>query len=78
MTLKLEMIDSSQKNVISLSIPDAELVQVRSVANESECKISGIQVFVYNDSHASSPVYYQEGKRLICLFCSVMELHRRL
>ena len=59
---EMEMIDSSQKNVISLSIPDAELVQVRSVANESECKISGIQVFVYNDSHASSPVYYQEGK----------------
>ena len=59
---EMEMINSSQKNVISLSIPDAELVQVRSVANESECKISGIQVFVYNDSHASSPVYYQEGK----------------
>ena len=59
---EMEMIDSSQKNVISLSIPDAELVQVRSVANESECKISGIQVFVYNDSHDSSPVYYQEGK----------------
>lgn len=59
---EMEMIDFSQKNVISLSIPDAELVQVRSVANESECKISGIQVFVYNDSHALSPVYYQEGK----------------
>lgn len=59
---EMENINSSQKNVISLSIPDAELVQVRSVANESECKISGIQVFVYNDSHASSPVYYQEGK----------------
>ena len=55
------IIDSFQKNVIRLSIPDAELVQVRSVANESECKISGIQVFVYNDSHTSSPVYYQEG-----------------
>lgn len=59
---EMENINSSQKNVISLSIPDAELVQVRSVANESECRISGIQVFVYNDSHASSPVYYQEGK----------------
>lgn len=59
---EMEIINSSQKNVISLSIPDAELVQVRSVANESECKISGIQVFVYNDTHISSPVYYQEGK----------------
>lgn len=55
------IIDSFPKNVIRLSIPDAELVQVRSGANESECKISGIQVFVYNDSHTSSPVYYQEG-----------------
>ncbi len=55
------IINPSQKNIIRLSIPDAELVQVRSVANESECKISGIQVFVYNDSHISSPVYYQEG-----------------
>lgn len=55
------IMDSFQKNVIRLSIPDAELVQVRSVVNESECKISGIQVFVYNDSHTSSPVYYQEG-----------------
>lgn len=54
-------VDSFPKNVIRLSIPDAELVQVRSGANESECKISGIQVFVYNDSHTSSPVYYQEG-----------------
>ena len=55
------IIDSFPKNVIRLSIPDTELVQVRSGANESECKISGIQVFVYNDSHTSSPVYYQEG-----------------
>ena len=59
---EMEIINSSRKNVISLSIPDAELVQVRSVANESECMISGIQVFVYNDTHTSSPVYYQEGK----------------
>ena len=36
------IIDSFPKNVIRLSIPDAELVQVRSGANESECKISGI------------------------------------
>ena len=58
---EMGIINPSQKNIIRLSIPDAELVQVRSVANESECKISGIQVFVYNDSHTSSPVYYQEG-----------------
>ena len=58
---EMGIINPSQKNIIRLSIPDAELVQVRSVANESECKISGIQVFVYNDSHISSPVYYQEG-----------------
>lgn len=47
------------------------------MANESECKISGIQVFVYNDSHASSPVYYQEGKADLS-FCLEMEPHRRL
>ena len=58
---EMGIINPSQKIIIRLSIPDAELVQVRSVANESECKISGIQVFVYNDSHTSSPVYYQEG-----------------
>ena len=58
---EMGIINPSQKNIIRLSIPDAELVQVRSVANESECKISGIQVFVYNDSHISSPVYYQGG-----------------
>lgn len=55
------LINISSPKTLQLSIPDAELVQVRSVANESECKISGIQVFVYNDSHTSSPVYYQEG-----------------
>lgn len=59
---EMEMIHLSRKNVISLSIPDAEQVQVRSVANESECRISGIQVFVYNDTHTLSPAYYQEGK----------------
>lgn len=59
---EIGIINSSRKNVINLSIPDAELVQVRSVANESECKISGMQVFIYNDTHTSSPVYYQEGK----------------
>ena len=55
------LINISSPKTLQLSIPDAELVQVRSVANESECEISGIQVFVYNDSHTSSPVYYQEG-----------------
>ena len=57
---EMGIINPSQKNIIRLSIPDAELVQVRSVANESDCKISGILGFVYNVSHTSSPVYYQE------------------
>lgn len=59
---EMGIINPSQKNIIRLSIPDAELVQVRSVANESECKISGIQIFVYSNSQTSSPLYYQEGK----------------
>ena len=57
---EMEEIGSFQKNVIRLSIPDAELVQVRSVANEQECKIGSIQIFVYNDTHTSSSVYYQD------------------
>lgn len=59
---EIGIINSFQENVIWLSIPDAESVQVRSVANEQECKISSIQIFVYNDAHTSSPAYYQEGR----------------
>lgn len=59
---RIEGLDISQRNIIQLSIPDVESVQVRSVANEQECKISSIQIFVYNDAHTSSPAYYQAGK----------------
>lgn len=59
---RIERLDISQRNVVQLSIPDAKSVQVRSVANEPECMINGLQAFVYNDTHTSSPVYYQEGK----------------
>lgn len=55
-------INSSPANVIQLSIPDAELVQVRSVATGKECMISNLQVLIYNDAHTAAPVYYQEGK----------------
>lgn len=56
-------INSSQNNMIRLSIPDAERVQVRSVAIQQECMISNIQVFVYNETLTSIPVYYLEGKK---------------
>ena len=55
-------INSSPANVIQLSIPDAELVQVRSIATGKECMISNLQVLIYNDAHTAAPVYYQEGK----------------
>lgn len=55
--------NQDKANIIQLSIPDAELVQVRSIATERECIIEDIQVFVYNDTHTAAPMYYQEGKR---------------
>lgn len=55
--------NQDKANIIQLSIPDAELVQVRSIATECECIIEDIQVFVYNDTHTAAPMYYQEGKR---------------
>ena len=74
---EMEMIDSSQKNVISLSIPDAELVQVRSVANESECRLVAYRC-LYIMILTPHPLYIIRRVKLICLFCSVMALHRRL
>lgn len=55
--------NQDKANIIQLSIPDAELVQVRSIATERECIIEDIQVFVYNDTHTVAPMYYQEGKK---------------
>ena len=55
--------NQDKANIIQLSIADAELVQVRSIATERECIIEDIQVFVYNDTHTAAPMYYQEGKR---------------
>lgn len=68
-------INSSQNNMIRLSIPDAERVQVRSVAIQQECMISNIQVFVYNETLTSIPVYYLEGKKRIYPFCPETGLH---
>lgn len=73
---RIERLDISQRNVVQLSIPDAKSVQVRSVANEPECMINGLQAFVYNDTHTSSPVYYKKVKAENSLFCSAMGLHR--
>ena len=71
---EMEMINSSQKNVISLSIPDAELVQVRSVANE--------RLVAYRCSYTMiltpHPLYIIRRVKLICPFCLEMEPHRRL
>ena len=59
---KIETLNTFRANEIQLAIPDAELVQVRSVASEKECMINSLQVFIYNDTYISAPIYYQEGK----------------
>lgn len=59
---KIETQNPFRANEIQLSIPDAELVQVRSVASEKECIINSLQVLIYDDIHISAPIYYQEGK----------------
>ena len=59
---KIETLNTFRTNEIQLSIPDAKLVQVRSVASEKECMINSLQVLIYNDTYTSAPIYYQEGK----------------
>ena len=61
--IEIRVHDLNKKNIIQLSIPDVELVQVRSVAAEWECIIKYIQVFIYDDTHTTAPMYYQEGKK---------------